>query len=346
MPRLISEVTDAHEEDYAAMDAARRQREPLHVLLDLPRSETFLGQAEEAIRLRPDPGTTPIAISTIAAEIYYESVGQNWERMAMIRARPVAGDKELGEEFIHHLRPFVWRKNLDFAAIRDIHAVKRQINAHRRSSVIAMNGHNIKLGRGGIREIEFFAQTQQLIWGGREPGLRSPFTVQALQDLATFGLCDQNAADDLAVSYRFLRRVEHRLQMINDEQTQTLPEGFEFDRLAMFLGYDTADEFRDQMQYHLNSTQEHYSQLFAGSPSLTAKSKGNLAFTGAESDPDTLKTIGSMGFDNPARVDAAIRGWHHGRYRAVRSTRARDSDPARTPQSMPGLFSLLSLCLR
>ena len=276
------------------------------------------------LRLRPDPGATPLALSVNAAETYYESLGQNWERAAMIKARPVAGDLEAGAAFLKHLSPFVWRKSLDFAGIQDIHSIKRQINAHRGGLAAGADGHNIKLGAGGIREIEFFAQTQQLIWGGREPALRSPYTVQALQDLAAFGLCDQDAADDLVASYRFLRRVEHRLQMINDEQTQTLPEGREFDRLATFLGYTSAHEFRDHIQYHLNRTQKHYSKLFADSPSLTAKSHGNLAFTGADSDPDTLQTIRSMGFDNPTRVDAVIRGWHHGRYRAVRNTRARE----------------------
>jgi [glutamine synthetase] adenylyltransferase / [glutamine synthetase]-adenylyl-L-tyrosine phosphorylase len=290
------------------------------------------------LRLRPDPGATPLAVSVNAAETYYESLGQNWERAAMIKARPVAGDLEAGVAFLKHLTPFIWRKSLDFAAIQDIHSIKRQINAHQEGATAGAEGHNIKLGAGGIREIEFFAQTQQLIWGGREPGLRSPYTVQALQDLVAFGLCDQDVADDLTVSYRFLRRVEHRLQMINDEQTQTLPEGHEFDHLATFLGYDTADEFRDHVHHHLNRTQEHYSKLFASSPSLSAEGKGNLAFTGADSDPDTLKTIGSMGFHNPTRVDAAIRGWHHGRYRAVRSTRAREI----LTELLPSLLAAMS----
>ena len=132
------------------------------------------------LRLRPDPGSTPPAISTLAAEIYYESLGQNWERAAMIKARPVAGDRAAAADCMTWLAPFVWRKHLDFAAIQDIHSIKRQINAQRGGSTIALAGHNVKLGRGGIREVEFFVQTQQLIWGGRVPELRLPTTLGAL----------------------------------------------------------------------------------------------------------------------------------------------------------------------
>ena len=139
------------------------------------------------LRLRPDPGSTPLAISVLAALTYYESIGQNWERAALIKARPVAGDIEAGDAFLERLSPFIWRKNLDFAAIRDIHSIKRQINAAKGGAKIAVAGHNIKLGRGGIREIEFFVQTQQLIWGGREPSLRHPATIQSLRSLAESG---------------------------------------------------------------------------------------------------------------------------------------------------------------
>ncbi len=118
------------------------------------------------LRLRPDPGATAPAISVLAALQYYESMGQNWERAAMIKARPCAGDVAAGEGFLRELRPYVWRKYLDYAAIRDIHSIKRQIHAHKGHGKVAVAGHNVKLGRGGIREIEFFVQTQQLIAGG------------------------------------------------------------------------------------------------------------------------------------------------------------------------------------
>jgi len=281
------------------------------------------------LRLRPDPSATPLALSVLAAETYYESLGQNWERAAMIKARPVAGGTDAGAAFLRHLTPFVWRKNLDFAAIQDIHSIKRQINAHKGGGInpdkAKLLGRNIKLGPGGIREIEFYAQTQQLIWGGREPSLRTPQTIQALTDLADFGQCASSAANELIASYTFLRRLEHRLQMINDEQTQTLPDNEnEFSRIATFMGFPSAEAFSDELLLHLNRTHAHYAALFADAPDLSAEGAGNLVFTGADTDPDTLETIAALGFKQPDMVDATVRGWHHGRYRAVRSTRARE----------------------
>src|SRR6476620_186746 len=196
------------------------------------------------LRLRPDPASMAIAISTEAAISYYESVGQNWERAAMIKARPCAGDIAAGEALLKELSPFIWRKYLDFAAVADVHAMKRQIHAYRGHDEIAVEGHNIKLGRGGIREIEFFVQTQQLIAGGRHPELRGRETLQTLTDLAKDGWIGREAAHDLTEAYRFLRVVEHRLQMVADEQTHTLPaepEGVE--RFVRFLGFAGRDAF-------------------------------------------------------------------------------------------------------
>ena len=140
------------------------------------------------LRLRPDPGSTPLAIPVEAALNYYEGSGQNWERAAMIKARPVAGDIEAGEAFLAELKPYVWRKYMDYAAIADVHSIKRQIHAHKGFGEIAVKGHNVKLGRGGIREIEFFVQTQQLIAGGRFPELRGRETVAMLDQLADAAL--------------------------------------------------------------------------------------------------------------------------------------------------------------
>ncbi len=279
------------------------------------------------LRLRPDSGVTPIALSVLAAETYYETLGQNWERAAMIKARPVAGDIEAGELFLGRLVPYVWRKNLDFAAIQDIHSIKRQINAHKGGTGMKALGHNIKLGRGGIREIEFFAQTQQLIWGGREPGLRSPVTIEAIRALAGFGQCAPAVADDLIAAYEFLRRVEHRLQMIDDEQTQVMPDNEAgFAHVSTFLGYDGSEAFKADLLAQLEMVEDHYGALFETAPSLGAEEEGtgNLVFTGGEPDPDTLLTLAAMGYANPGTVDATVRGWHHGRVRATRSARARE----------------------
>ena len=275
------------------------------------------------LRLRPDPRSTPLALSVAAALSYYESVGQNWERAALIKARPVAGDRTAGEHFLAELQPFIWRKNLDFAAIADIHSIKRQIQAHKGGGRIAVEGHDIKTGRGGIREVEFFAQTQQLIWGGRLRALRVAPTCTALRRLAATGRIDPTTAETLIADYRFLRRIEHRLQMVDDAQIHRLPvdrDGIE--RLAIFLGFAEADAFAADLCAHLASVERHYAELFEEAPTLSGP--GNLVFTGAEDDADTLKTLARLGFADPPRVAAMVRGWHHGHMRATRSQRARE----------------------
>lgn len=284
------------------------------------------------LRLRPDPGSTPLAISALAAETYYESLGQNWERAAMIKARPIAGDLEAGDIFLNRLRPFVWRKSLDFAAIQDIQSIKRQIHAHKGGGKIAVDGHNIKIGRGGIREIEFFAQTQQLIWGGREPDVRTPQTLKAIRALVSLDQVSELAAKDLEVSYRFLRHLEHRLQMQNDEQTQTLPGDADgIARIAAFTGFAEPNDFRKTLLGHLERVQTHYENLFDTEPPLVAEGCGNLSFTGVDSDPETLHSLSQIGFKEPAIVDKAIRAWHHGRFRATRSPRSREILTELTP---------------
>ena len=283
------------------------------------------------LRLRPDAGATPVAMSVRTAETYYESVGQNWERAAMIKARPVAGDLKTGRNFLETIRPFVWRKHLDYAAIADIHSIKRQIDSSRGHTQIKVAGHNIKIGHGGIREIEFFAQTQQLIAGGREPALREITTCGALRALEKARRIDATAANDLISAYDFLRTLEHRLQMIADEQTQTLPnDNAGLDQVATFIGFADRTVFDDTLLQHLTRVREHYGALFEDAPALGGES-GNLVFTGTDDDPDTLETLTEMGFRDAKMVSDAFRRWHHGRYRATRSTRAREMLTTLTP---------------
>ena len=284
------------------------------------------------LRLRPDAGATPVAMSVRAAETYYESVGQNWERAAMIKARPVGGDLATGHAFLDTIRPFIWRKHLDYAAIADIHSIKRQIDSSRGRTRVKVAGHNIKIGHGGIREIEFFAQTQQLIAGGREPALRESGTCAALRALESTHRIDPSAADDLDAAYTFLRTLEHRLQMIADEQTQTLPEddaGLE--HVATFLGFPDRTQFDEVLLGHMRRVREHYGALFEDAPALGGES-GNLVFTGTDDDPGTLETLTEMGFREAKSVSGTFRRWHHGRYRATRSTRAREMLTALTPR--------------
>jgi len=275
------------------------------------------------LRLRPDPGSTPLAMSVLAAETYYEGMGQNWERAAMIKARAVAGDLDSGAAFLEHLRPFVWRKHLDFAAIQDIHSIKRQIHAVKGHREIAVGGHNIKLGRGGIREIEFFAQTQQLIWGGQRPELRLRATCQAIRALVEAGLVAAQTGEDLIAAYRYLRHVEHRLQMVDDRQTQTLPpEGPELDAIARFSGHADTESFAQTLLGVLGVVHDHYAELFEEAPSLSGP--GSLVFTGTENDPETVRTLGELGFKDGASIATAVRALHAGRARAMRSARARE----------------------
>jgi glutamate-ammonia-ligase adenylyltransferase len=289
------------------------------------------------LRLRPDPGSTPLAMSVQAAELYYESVGQNWERAAMIKACPVAGNHAVGESFLDALRPYIWRKHLDFAAIHDIHSIKRQIDAHRGGGTVKVLGHNVKLGRGGIREIEFFAQTQQLIFGGRNTSLRLRGTVETLRALNAAGHVGDQATEELIEAYGFLRGIEHRLQMIDDKQTHSVPENeVEATALATFLGYPDFRSFEQDLLQRLRCVEGHYAHLFEEAPSLAGPG-GNLVFTGTDDDPGTLQTLGTLGFRDPAAAAGIVRRWHHGRYRSTSSARAREL----LTELMPALLKAL-----
>ncbi|MEQ1578567.1 MAG: bifunctional [glutamine synthetase] adenylyltransferase/[glutamine synthetase]-adenylyl-L-tyrosine phosphorylase [Hyphomicrobium sp.] len=276
------------------------------------------------LRLRPDAGATQIALSTDAAMIYYESVGQNWERAALIKARPVAGDIEAGEALLAELAPFIWRRYLDFAAIADVHAMKRQIHAHRGFGAISVPGHNVKLGPGGIREIEFFAQTQQLIAGGRQRDLRVRATLPALKALTARGWIRDDVRASLDSAYCYLRTTEHRIQMVADEQTHELPDDqAQLETFAHFAGYETRAAFEQEFTSVLETVQRHYQALFEDSPQLSP-ADANMVFAGETDDPDTVAALTQMGFSQPSSVLASVRGWHHGRYPAVRSPRARE----------------------
>ncbi|RMF09596.1 MAG: bifunctional [glutamine synthetase] adenylyltransferase/[glutamine synthetase]-adenylyl-L-tyrosine phosphorylase, partial [Alphaproteobacteria bacterium] len=278
------------------------------------------------LRLRPDPGATPLALSVDAAEIYYQSVGLNWERAAMIKARPVAGDLDAGRGFLERIRGFVWRKHLDFAAIDDIHAIKKQIHSHHRHGDIMVAGHDVKLGRGGIREIEFFAQIHQLIAGGREYELRVPQTLAALDALKALNRISSRDHTDLSEAYRFLRRVEHRLQMINDEQTHQIPETDEgVAHLATFLGHPSPEAFGEALLSHLARVKALYDGLLER-PGVDRHDAADHAITlpADVTSPEMLKTLEDLGYGDTERIAALVEGWHFGRYRALRTPRSRD----------------------
>jgi [glutamine synthetase] adenylyltransferase / [glutamine synthetase]-adenylyl-L-tyrosine phosphorylase len=291
-------------------------------LLQERTSDGYVFRAD--LRLRPDPGSTQIAISTAAALDYYESRGQNWERAALIKARPCAGDIAAGEALLAGLSPFVWRKYLDFAAVADVHAMKQQIHAYRGHDEIAVEGHNIKLGRGGIREIEFFVQTQQLIAGGRHPELRMKETLRSLDVLAEGDWIGEDVRDELAAAYRFLRVVENRLQMVADEQTHSLPpdrDGLE--RFSHFAGFSGRDAFADALLGHLRNVQRHYATLFENAPAVEA-GRQTLRFQPETNDRETLDRLGEMGFRQPLEVSALVRRWGTPAHDSLRGAFARD----------------------
>ena len=276
------------------------------------------------LRLRPDPSATPAAVAERAALDYYETVGQNWERAAFIKARVAAGDIARGEAFLQALQPFVWRRSLDYAAIADIQSIKRQIHAYKVDERLSASGADLKLGRGGIREIEFYVQTQQLIFGGREPGLRSRRTVEALHALAGAGHIARVAAEQMAGDYVQLRGLEHRVQMIDDAQTHRLPEHpVARGRVAALAGAATLRGFDAHVSRLLKRVNRRYGELFADEEPLSS-SFGSLVFTGVEDDAETLETLTRMGFQQPAQVSGLIRGWHHGRISATRTARGRE----------------------
>jgi glutamate-ammonia-ligase adenylyltransferase len=233
------------------------------------------------LRLRPDASVTPVCLSMAAAESYYESVGRTWERAAYIKARPCAGAIAAGERFLRTLTPFVWRRHLDFAAIQDAHDMRLRIRDHKGlAGPLQLDGHNMKLGTGGIREIEFFTQTRQLIAGGRDPALRDRATVPALAALAAGGWVPRDVAHDLTAAYRAHREIEHRLQMVQDAQTHLLPASPEgFDRLARFCGHADTAAFRAALKARLHGVATLTEGFFAPGraaegPDLTPRQAG------------------------------------------------------------------------
>lgn len=276
------------------------------------------------LRLRPDPSSTPPVVAAPMALAYYESVGQNWERAAFIKARPVAGDRAAAEGFLKALIPYVWRRTLDYKAVLDVQSIKRQIHVHKTGEGLEAAGANLKLGRGGIREIEFFAQTQQLILGGRDPALRSNRTLQALAALVVAGHVSPEAADELTAAYRRLRALEHRVQMLDDEQTHTLPVDPERRAaVAALAGEGDLAAFDAGVETLLTAVNGRYGELFEDEEDLSSP-YGSLVFTGVENDPETLVTLGRMGFAEPATVADTIRSWHHGRIPATRTAQGRE----------------------
>ncbi|MEM6759193.1 MAG: glutamine-synthetase adenylyltransferase [Pseudomonadota bacterium] len=249
--------------DYGAVRAAlvRAVRQMCTTLSDIT-ADGYVFRTD--LRLRPDPSVTPVVMAAGAAERYYEGLGRTWERAAYIKARVAAGDIAAGDRFLAELKPFVWRKHLDFAAVQDAHDMRLAIRAHKGTGgPITLPGHNVKLGRGGIREIEFFTQTRQLIAGGRDSSLRVRGTVDGLHALAAKTWITPTLADRLSDHYRFARTVEHRLQMVQDAQTHSLPATDDgFARLAAMMDMDV-DALQSTLRSRLSEVHAETEGFFA-----------------------------------------------------------------------------------
>jgi glutamate-ammonia-ligase adenylyltransferase len=291
-------------------------------LIELIQSRTADGYvARVDLRLRPSPEVTPIALPVDAAIGYYESQALPWERAAFIRARAAAGDLELGKRFLREIDPFIWRRALDFGAIDEIREISLRIRDHYAQGQAFGPGFDLKRGRGGIREAEFFTQVQQLIHGGREPALRAPATLDALAALTEGGQLDRDIARGIGDAYRALRTAEHRVQMIADRQVHRLPpEPAALEAVARLDGKVSAADLLDGLRPHVERVGAAFDTL--------VRDRGERL----SNDPDVLRgELGGMGFDDPTMVVRHVADWRSGRARSLRSPAARAAFEAMLP---------------
>lgn len=258
------------------------------------------------LRLRPAAEATPLAVSLGRAIVHYESSALPWERAAFVRARSAAGDVALGRSFLATIRPFIWRRALDYGVIADMRALSRRIRDNQPANLQLGPGFDLKRGRGGIREIEFFAQIHQLIHGGRDPSVRVPATLDALAALRLAGIVPAEAADAMAQAYRLLRTVEHRLQMVDDRQTHRLPaDPAELDNVARLHGAEDGAALLALLRPHVERAASLYDELERFLPEPGG---------GGRSTPPDLSR-----FADPPKAGAMIARWREGSARATRA---------------------------
>ena len=278
------------------------------------------------LRLRPSPEVTPIALPVDAAIGYYESQALPWERGAFIRARAAAGDIALGTRFLVAIRPFVWRRALDFGAVRELRGMSRLIRDHHAQGQVLGAGYDLKRGRGGIREAEFYAQIHQLIHGGRDPSLRAPATRDALTALATAGWIGTDEAVALIDGYTLLRTIEHRVQMIDDRQTHRLPGGDALDGVARLHGLADGGALLALLAPRVAAVGTIYDALDEDAPATLAQ------------DPVVLDEMLSLaGFADAPAARARLAAWRAGTYPALRSPAAREALEAALPTLVPAI---------
>lgn len=300
-----------HGERSSPAETAQRMARDIVRLLADHTEEGYVFRVD--LRLRPAAEVTPLAVSVNAAASHYESAALAWERAAFIRARSAAGDVERGERFLASIRPFVWRRSVDFGAIDDIAQLRVRIREAYTGEATLGPGFDLKRGRGGIREIEFFAQTHQLIHGGRDPRLRSSDTRAALLALARADIIGEETAQKLAAAYARLREVEHRIQMLEDRQTHSVPEGEALERLARLDGFADGDSLLADLEPHLTATAQAFDRLLQASE------------TGTAGDRPVHDLVAASPLADHYELSAKVAGWLDGRYRALRGTDAQNA---------------------
>ena len=295
-------------------DASRRIGQQLVEALNARDADGYVFRVD--MRLRPSPEVSPVALPVEAAISYYESSALTWEQSAYIRSRAAAGDTKLGQYFLETINPFIWRRSLDYGAIKNIGSVTAQIRDHYAAGQKFGPGYDLKRGRGGIRETEFYAQMHQLIFGGRQPVLRAPATRDALAALAEAGRIDGEKARLLSESYEYYRVIEHRLQMVNDQQTHSLPDDAEgLDRVARLHGLDNGQILLDQLAPRVDAVGKIYDDL------IEPEDDRRLPI-------DEEKLTAVLAEKNLLESGAfliAIRRWRSGKVTALRSNAAQES---------------------
>jgi glutamate-ammonia-ligase adenylyltransferase len=297
-------------------------------LIELLQKRTEDGYVERVdLRLRPSPEVTPIALPVNAAISHYESSALPWERAAFIRARAAAGDIALGRRFLEQIQPFVWRRSLDFGVIDEVRQISARIRDHFAQGAEIGPGFDLKRGRGGIREVEFFIQIQQMIHGGRDPSVRAAPTLEAIAALHAAGRLDEKMAGELSAAYRLLRTVEHRVQMVEDAQTHLLPaDPVALDNVARLDGLGSGAELLSQLRPHVEAAGRIFDSLAPGERSALSN------------DPDILKgELARLGFTDPVAAARHVGHWRSGKARSLRSPAARQAFEAMLPALLPAI---------
>jgi glutamate-ammonia-ligase adenylyltransferase len=308
-----------------AGEAAVRIARRLIEILQRRTADGYVARVD--LRLRPSPEVTPIALPVNAAISHYESSALPWERAAFIRARACAGDVGLGARFLEAIRPFVWRRSLDFGVIDDVRQISARIRDHFAQSAHIGPGYDLKRGRGGIREVEFFVQIQQMIHGGRDPSVRAPATLDAIAALLAAGRLEEEIGAELAETYRLLRTIEHRLQMVEDAQTHQLPQPEALDNVAQLHRLGDGGELVQLLEPHIQRAGE----IFDG---LAPDERGRLS-----NDPDILlRELSALGYTDPAGAARHVGHWRSGRARSLRSPAAQHAFEA----MLPGLLQAIA----